>query len=140
MTAAHAFEYEYEVPEHSPAPVEAVERAEHGNVVYLTRHGQRFAAVVPPRHMELDEKVVAVVASVISILARTDPTGARQAVVSLLREVDPSRSEGHRRAHEDLEDLLDDLDNSGLAEERLAEHQAGEPAVSWEQAKRELDL
>jgi hypothetical protein len=33
MTAAHA--HEYEVPEHSPAPVEAVEQAEGGQIVYL---------------------------------------------------------------------------------------------------------
>ena len=41
--AAHAFEYE--VPDHGTPPVEAVEAAERGNVVYLTRDGRRFAAV-----------------------------------------------------------------------------------------------
>lgn len=45
MTAAHA--YEYEIPERAPAPIEAVEQAEGGKVVYLTRSGRRIAAVVP---------------------------------------------------------------------------------------------
>jgi antitoxin (DNA-binding transcriptional repressor) of toxin-antitoxin stability system len=45
MTAAHAFEYE--VPPHAPAPADAVDAAEGGQVVYLTRHGQMVAAVVP---------------------------------------------------------------------------------------------
>jgi antitoxin (DNA-binding transcriptional repressor) of toxin-antitoxin stability system len=47
MTAAFADD-EYEVPLHGAPPAEAVERAEHGNVVYLTRDGERVAAVVPP--------------------------------------------------------------------------------------------
>ena len=46
MTAAHA--EEYEVPPRAPAPAGAVEAAEGGEVVYLTRRGERVAAVVPP--------------------------------------------------------------------------------------------
>ncbi|WBB78990.1 hypothetical protein O7606_22800 [Micromonospora sp. WMMD882] len=48
----------YEIPEHAPAPVEAVEQAEGGKVVYLTRKGRRVAAVVPTavaEHSDLDD-------------------------------------------------------------------------------------
>lgn len=44
MTAAFADD-EYEVPPHGTPPAEAVERAEAGEVVYLTREGQRVAVV-----------------------------------------------------------------------------------------------
>ncbi|MDG4815595.1 hypothetical protein O7628_08760 [Micromonospora sp. WMMD956] len=50
MTAAHS--YEYEVPRHAGPPPEAVEAAEEGNVVYLTRHGQRVAAMGPPTSLD----------------------------------------------------------------------------------------
>jgi len=43
MTAAH----DYELPPHSAAPAEAVDAAADGQVVYLTRNGQRIAAIVP---------------------------------------------------------------------------------------------
>ena len=44
VTSANA----YELPPHSPAPAEAVDAAEHGEVIYLVRGGQRVAAIVPP--------------------------------------------------------------------------------------------
>jgi antitoxin (DNA-binding transcriptional repressor) of toxin-antitoxin stability system len=44
VTSAHA----YELPPHTSAPAEAVEAAERGQVVYLTRNGQNTAAIVPP--------------------------------------------------------------------------------------------
>jgi antitoxin (DNA-binding transcriptional repressor) of toxin-antitoxin stability system len=43
VTAAHAFE----LPPHSAAPAEAVDAAADGQVVYLTRDGERIAAIVP---------------------------------------------------------------------------------------------
>lgn len=43
MTSAHA----YELPPHTSAPAEAVDAAEHGQVVYLTRNGETIAAIVP---------------------------------------------------------------------------------------------
>lgn len=46
VTAARA--YEYEVPPESDVPADALRAAEGGQVVYLTRHGRRVAAVVPP--------------------------------------------------------------------------------------------
>jgi antitoxin (DNA-binding transcriptional repressor) of toxin-antitoxin stability system len=46
VTAAHA--YEFEVPPHGVAPADAVNAAEGGQVVYLTRRGRPVAAVVPP--------------------------------------------------------------------------------------------
>ena len=42
MSAAHAFE----LPPHAGVPAEAVEAAEHGQVVYLTRNGEAVAAIV----------------------------------------------------------------------------------------------
>ncbi|HWE89519.1 MAG TPA: hypothetical protein VG317_08675 [Pseudonocardiaceae bacterium] len=42
-TAAHAFE----VPPHSAALAQAIDAAEHGEVVYLTRNGEQIAAIVP---------------------------------------------------------------------------------------------
>jgi antitoxin (DNA-binding transcriptional repressor) of toxin-antitoxin stability system len=44
MSAAHDFEL---LP-HTAVPAEAVDAAEHGYVVYLTRNGEPVAAVVPP--------------------------------------------------------------------------------------------
>jgi antitoxin (DNA-binding transcriptional repressor) of toxin-antitoxin stability system len=44
VTLAH----DYELPPHSSAPAEAVDAAEHGEVVYLVRGGQQVAAIVPP--------------------------------------------------------------------------------------------
>src|SRR5882724_9923839 len=44
VTSAHA----YERPPDSSAPVEAVDAAEHGAVVYLVRGGRQIAAIVPP--------------------------------------------------------------------------------------------
>jgi len=43
MAAAHAFE----LPPHSGAPAEAIDAAAGGEVVYLTRNGHPFAAIVP---------------------------------------------------------------------------------------------
>jgi antitoxin (DNA-binding transcriptional repressor) of toxin-antitoxin stability system len=43
VTSANA----YELPPHTSAPAEAVDAAEHGQVVYLTRNGQPIAAIVP---------------------------------------------------------------------------------------------
>lgn len=43
MSAAHDFE----LPPHADVPAEAVEAAEHGQTVYLTRNGHPIAAIVP---------------------------------------------------------------------------------------------
>jgi antitoxin (DNA-binding transcriptional repressor) of toxin-antitoxin stability system len=43
VTSAHA----YELPPHTSAPAEAIDAAEHGQVVYLTRNGEPVAAIVP---------------------------------------------------------------------------------------------
>jgi antitoxin (DNA-binding transcriptional repressor) of toxin-antitoxin stability system len=43
VTSSHA----YELPPHTSAPAEAVDAAEHGQVVYLTRNGEPIAAIVP---------------------------------------------------------------------------------------------
>jgi antitoxin (DNA-binding transcriptional repressor) of toxin-antitoxin stability system len=46
MTAA-AHAEEYEVPPHGAAPAEAIEAAESGQIVYLTRLGRRIATIEP---------------------------------------------------------------------------------------------
>jgi antitoxin (DNA-binding transcriptional repressor) of toxin-antitoxin stability system len=38
---------DFELPPHTAVPVEAVDAAEHGHVVYLTRNGEPIAAIVP---------------------------------------------------------------------------------------------
>lgn len=43
----HVAGHDYELPSHSAAPAEAVDAAAAGQVVYLTRNGQRIAAIVP---------------------------------------------------------------------------------------------
>jgi antitoxin (DNA-binding transcriptional repressor) of toxin-antitoxin stability system len=43
VTSSHA----YELPPHTSAPAEAVDAAEHGQIVYLTRNGEPIAAIVP---------------------------------------------------------------------------------------------
>jgi len=52
VTAAH----DYELPLHSAAPAEAVDAATAGQVVYLTRNGQRIAAIVPAEVAERAER------------------------------------------------------------------------------------
>jgi hypothetical protein len=72
MTAAHADEYE--VLPSAPAPAGAVEAAEDGEVVYLTRHGERVAAVVPP------EVAAAGFAAVTALEDAIDIRAAREAL------------------------------------------------------------
>jgi antitoxin (DNA-binding transcriptional repressor) of toxin-antitoxin stability system len=38
---------DFELPPHAAVPAEAVDAAEHGQVVYLTRNGEPIAAIVP---------------------------------------------------------------------------------------------
>jgi antitoxin (DNA-binding transcriptional repressor) of toxin-antitoxin stability system len=38
---------DFELPPHTAVPAEAVDAAEHGQVVYLTRNGEPIAAIVP---------------------------------------------------------------------------------------------
>lgn len=40
-------EESFELPPHASAPAEAVDAAEHGHVVNLTRHGEPVARIVP---------------------------------------------------------------------------------------------
>jgi antitoxin (DNA-binding transcriptional repressor) of toxin-antitoxin stability system len=43
---------DFELPPHADVPAEAVEAAEHGQMVYLTRNGHPIAAIVPPEAIE----------------------------------------------------------------------------------------
>jgi hypothetical protein len=76
MTAAFA----YELPPHSGAPLEAIEEAAGGEVVYLTRRGERVAAIVPP------EVAAAGAAAVAALEDALDIRAAREALA------DPSPS------------------------------------------------
>jgi hypothetical protein len=64
----------YELPPHAPAPADAVDAAAGGEVVYLTRDGERFAAVVPP------EVAAAGQAAVIALQDAADVRDARAAL------------------------------------------------------------
>lgn len=139
MTAAHA--HEYEVPEHGVAPVEAVEQAEGGQIVYLTRGGQRVAAVVPPGQTEIDSKTVDAVVKVVSDLIALDPQRARGTIVGLLATVPAPSTETQMRIREELIDFLDDIDSGPALREKVARWKAGElETVPWDQVKRGLDL
>jgi antitoxin (DNA-binding transcriptional repressor) of toxin-antitoxin stability system len=139
MTAAHA--HEYEVPEHAPAPVEAVEQAEGGQIVYLTRGGQRVAAVVPAGQTETDRQTVEAVVKVVSDLIALDPQRARDTIVGLLRTVPAPSTETQVAIREELIDFLDDIDSAPVLREKAARLRSGElETVPWDQVKRGLDL
>jgi antitoxin (DNA-binding transcriptional repressor) of toxin-antitoxin stability system len=48
----------YELPSDETALAEAVREAEGGEVVYLTRHGERVAALVPPEVARVGAAVI----------------------------------------------------------------------------------
>lgn len=126
MTAAHAFEYE--VPPHAGPPPEAVEAAEEGNVVYLTRQGQRVAAMGPPTSL--------------------DPQGlekVRQSLEAIARN--PNRTDASRAlAREQLARLVEIMEqvineeDAQACDDALASMRAGESTQPWSAVKRELDL
>lgn len=141
MSAAHA--YEFEVPEHSPAPTEAVDRAVDGNVVYLTRSGRRVAAVVPAERAEADiEAIVEGLLAVVEPIVESDPAHAERLLQTWIASIDAGRNDELARAMVSaLRDMLDDLRELPEATERLAAHRAGHMrGVPWDQAMRELDL
>jgi antitoxin (DNA-binding transcriptional repressor) of toxin-antitoxin stability system len=74
MRPAPAHDPAYELPPHAPAPADAVEAAESGEVVYLTRNGDRVAAVVPP------EIAAAGLAAVVALEDAADVRDARAAL------------------------------------------------------------
>ncbi|WBB75378.1 hypothetical protein O7602_07645 [Micromonospora sp. WMMD1128] len=141
MSAAHA--YEFEVPEHSPAPAEAVDRAVDGNVVYLTRSGRRVAAVVPAGRTQADiEVIIGGLLAVVEPIVESDPANGERLLQTWIASVEAGRDdEMARDMVEALQDMLDDLRELPDATDRLAAYRAGQAsAISWEQAKRELDL
>ncbi|WP_434741862.1 hypothetical protein [Micromonospora sp. SH-82] len=135
MTAAHAFEYE--IPEHAPAPVEAVEQAEGGKVVYLTRRGRRVAAVVPTavaEQSDLDE--------VEAFWERQESQVAaacRRMWAAVADEDEGIRDVMRQSIERIMSGIEDEADAAigSIALNRLTEEGA---AVSWQQAKRELEL
>ncbi|WP_329108843.1 hypothetical protein OG792_09435 [Micromonospora sp. NBC_01699] len=138
MTAAHA--HEYEVPEHAPAPVEAVDRAVDGQVVYLTRAGQRVAAVVPPEQAA-DRQAVDAVVQVVTDLIRLDPQRARITILTLLRSVPAPSTATQQEIREELIDFLDDIDSAPRMREVLERVRSGRAeTVPMEQVEAGLDL
>lgn len=135
MTAAHA--HEFEIPEHSPAPVEAVEQAEGGNVVYLTRRGRRVAAVVPTAVAEqggLDE-----IEAFWERQERQVAAACRRMWESVADEDDSTRQamrESIDRIMEEIEDAAD----AAIAGAAAARRSLDGPGIPWEQAKRDLEL
>lgn len=126
MTAAHAFEYE--VPPHAGPPSEAVEAAEDGNVVYLTRQGQRVAAMGPPT--ALDPQGLEKIRQYLEAVARNpNRTPALRA----------SAREELARLDEIMEQVIDEED-AQACDDALASMRAGESTQPWSAVKRELDL
>ncbi|WP_155945568.1 hypothetical protein [Micromonospora sp. CNB394] len=126
MTAAHAFEYE--VPPHAGPPPEAVEAAEEGNVVYLTRHGQRVAAMGPPASLDPHdlETIGRFLESVASNPNRTQAlrAWAREQLAQLA---------------EIMEQVINEED-AQACDEALRSVRAGEPTQPWSAVKQELGL
>ncbi|TDC00055.1 hypothetical protein E1091_05665 [Micromonospora fluostatini] len=126
MTAAHA--YEYELPPHAGPPSEAVEAAEEGNVVYLTRHGQRVVAMGPPTSLNPHdlERIGQYLESVASNPNRTEALRARA-----------------REQLAQLEDIIEQAINEEDAQacsDALQSIRAGESTQPWNSVKRELGL
>ncbi|MEV0003894.1 hypothetical protein AB0H28_16605 [Micromonospora sp. NPDC050980] len=139
MSAAHA--YEFEVPEHSPAPTEAVDRAVDGNVVYLTRSGRRVAAVVPAERSQADiETIVEGLLAVVEPIVESDPVSGERLLQTWIASVEAGRDDELARAMvEALQDMLDDLRELPDAADRLAAYRAGRASgVPWEQASGSL--
>ncbi|MEU8158132.1 hypothetical protein AB0B94_31140 [Micromonospora sp. NPDC048986] len=137
MTAAHAYEPdEYEVPEHGTAPVEAVDRAVDGQVVYLTRAGQRVAAVVPPEQAA-DQQAVEAVVQVVTDLIKLDPQRARDTILGLLRSVPAPSTATQQAIREELIDFLDDIDSHPELTEKVSRIRAQVAAGTYESVSHE---
>ncbi|NBE81026.1 hypothetical protein [Micromonospora rubida] len=135
MTAAHA--YEYEIPEHAPAPVEAVEQAEGGKVVYLTRKGRRIAAVVPTSVAEqndLDD---------LEAFWEAQENQVREACRRMWKAV-ANEDEGTRQAmRESIERILEEIEDAAdaaIASAAVARRSSEGPGIPWAQAVRDLGL
>lgn len=135
MTAAHA--YEYEVPEHSPAPVEAVEQAESGNVVYLTRRGQRVAAVVPPavaEHHDLDD-----VETFWESQERQVVAACRRMWAAVAGDDEGTRA-AMRQSIDRILSTFEDSADAAIAQVALESRPTGRSHLDWEQTKRDFNL
>lgn len=135
MTAAHA--YEYEIPEHAPAPVEAVEQAEGGEVVYLTRRGRRVAAVVPTSVAEqndLDD---------LEAFWEAQESQVREACRRMWAAV-TSEDEGTRRAmRESIERILEEIEDAAdaaIASAAVARRSSEAPRITLAQVVRDFGL
>ncbi|HEX5596430.1 MAG TPA: hypothetical protein VFX61_10490 [Micromonosporaceae bacterium] len=69
-----------------------------------------------------------------------DPDRARVLLRERIEQAGEPTNDVQRRAREEVEDLLNDLENSAEARERVARYLVGAPAVPSAPAKHELDL
>jgi antitoxin (DNA-binding transcriptional repressor) of toxin-antitoxin stability system len=101
--------------EDTPAVAEHVHEAARGQVVYITEHGERVAAIVPPEIAAVLEQLSA---------DQLDQLSATAAQLGL----------------NDVAELTEDLADRAAAREARARIAAGSPLVPWEQVKSDADL
>ena len=101
--------------EDTPEVAATAHEAARGQVVYITEHGERIAAVVPPELAAVLERLSA---DVLEELAATAARGGS----------------------DDLAELFEDLSDRAAAREARARIAAGSPLVSWEQVKAKAGL
>jgi antitoxin (DNA-binding transcriptional repressor) of toxin-antitoxin stability system len=107
---------------HDELPIEdvaalagAVHEAASGQVVYITEHGERVAAIVPPGMVAVLERLSADVLEELSVTAA-------------------------RGGSDDLAELLEELSDRAAAREARARIAAGSPLIPWEQVKAKAGL
>jgi len=101
--------------EDTPDLPDAAHEAARGQVVYITEHGDRIAAIVPPGIAAVLERLSA---DVLDELAATAARGGS----------------------DDLAELLEDLSDRATAREARARIATGSPLILWEQVKAKAGL
>jgi len=101
--------------EDTPGVAEPAHEAARGQVVYITEHGQRIAAIVPPGMAAVLERLSADVLDELAVTAAQ--SGA-----------------------DDLAELLEDLSDRAAAREARARIAGGSPLIPWEQVKAKASL
>ncbi|HEX5542579.1 MAG TPA: hypothetical protein VFX60_13640 [Micromonospora sp.] len=100
----------------------------------------RWTRPVQPMGKGGEVAVIDVAVKALIEMIELDPDRARVILRDMLEQAGEPTDDVQRRVREEVEDLLDDLENSAEARERVARYLVGSPAVPWEQAKQQLDL